>query len=465
MSGAGIVIAGGYLLFLAYSIATNTVYRFQKYSLYWLIVGTIFVNIGVGIFNKNPIFEFELLYIAGMLITQHRHFKINKNVLMAALISLLCVGISFAHLTLGIELPNVIPMTERMDDAYYVGLGILSRAKFTSFNSMQFVYYIFFVLIVVISIPKLDSNDRKELLFYIKKAFHVFFVFWCIEFVINNFYSPKLIRDIVYSAFKVVDEGRTYYPDFRNGYYGFDGLFTEQSYIGVMIVYYSIIYKNGLQSMKDCLWHIFSIGILIMNGSSTGQLLIPFALFILLKQYKLPQYITKKRFNFLITLFGLLICFGVVAIFYAIRTGLIYELYENLITKLMAYMVGGSGYSTANQRSAAIRALGNQIAWNAFIQCPLFGVGIGTTRAYGVITGALTCSGILGMLAHLSFIKNAFSIKLRKKNIVLLIIVFLYLYMTLMPWYIYYPTFIPLYLCFWDDDKNENIIELFDGSI
>ena len=465
MSAAGIAIAGGYLLFFIYSIATNTLYRFQKYSLYWLIVGTIFVNIGVGIFGKSPVFEFELLYIAGIVMTQRQLFKIKKKVLIAASVPLLCVGISFAHLISGINLPYVIPMTERMDDAYYVGLGVLSRAKFTSFNSMQFVYYIFFVLIVALSIPKLDSNDRKELLLYIKKAFHVFFVFWCIEFVINNFYSPKFIRDIVYSVFNVVDEWGTYYPDFRNGYYGFDGLFTEQSYIGVMVIYYSIIYKNGLLSMKDCLWHIFSIGILIMNGSSTGQLLILFALFILLKQYVLPRNITKKRFNFLIALVGLLICFCIVAIFYGIRTGLLNELYEALITKLMAYMEGGSGYSTANQRSAAIRALGNQIARSTFVQCPLFGVGIGTTRAYGVITGALTCSGILGMIAHLSFIKNAFSIKLRKKNIVLLIIVFLYLYMTLMPWYIYYPTFIPLYLCFWDDDKNENQIGLFDGNI
>ena len=450
MSVAGIAIAGVYILCLIYSIATNETYSFQTYSLYYLIIWTIFVNIGVGILDRNPIFEFELLYVVGMLLT--RKVNIRKKVLATAICSLICICISFVHLLLGSKLPNIIPMSERMDDAYYVGLGILSEAKFTSFNISQLIYYVLFVFIVAVSIPPLKAQDRENVLLYIKKAFHVFFIIWATEFVVNNLYSPEFIRNIVYFLFRVTDEARTYYPVFRNGYYGFDGFFTEQSYIGVMVIYYSIIYKNGLTTVKDLIWHFFSIGILLMNGSSTGLMLIPFALVIVLKQYGTAHNILKRRFKYLMFSLGLIVCIAAVAIFYGIQTGLLNTLVETLTTKLLAYITGGSGYSTANQRSAAIRALGNQIARSAFIQCPLFGVGIGTTRAYGVIIGALTCSGIIGIIAHFSFIKTTFSVKISMKNIVLLVIVLLYLYMTLMPWYIYYPTLIPLHLCFSDND-------------
>lgn len=346
-------------------------------------------------------------------------------------------------------------MSERMDDAYYVGLSILQKAKFSANNYSQFLYYFIFVVLILFSMEYIKNNG-DDILDFVRKSFYVFFVIWTIEFVLNNIVSVELVRDIVYSFFGGATDEKTYYPQLRNGFYGFVGLFSEQSYIGIMIVYYSISYIKGIRTRKEFAWFLYSIIVLLINGSTTGIVLVPFAAVVLAMHYFSKKRISRRKAIRMLFSLSALICVIVLIIVSQ------QELFRTLITatqtKIMAYLVGGSGYSTSDQRSAAIRTLANQIALTAFKECPLFGVGIGTSRGYGILVGTLLCNGVIGTVAYFLFIKKSFYLKVKKTNIILLLIVLMYSYMLLMPWFVYYACFIPLYLCF-QPNRNRILME------
>lgn len=442
MSIAGIAVIIIYVCALLYSIASKKMKKFKYLAFKVMIAGTMFVNVGVAIFNKSFVFLFEILYFFTIILGEYR---VKKDAVVAALISIVCVLISYAHLVIGVDLPLVIPMSERMDDAYYVGMNILQEAKFSGYNCSQFLYYAIFIVSVLFSLEYI-KNSRDDILNFVKKSFYVFFVIWTIEFILNNIVSAELVRDIVYSFFGGATDEKTYYPQLRNGFYGFVGLFSEQSYIGIMIVYYSISYINGIETKGEFTWFLYSMIILLINGSTTGIMLVPFAAVILVMHYWANKRITRQQT--IRRLLSLIALIGIIGVVIVSQRELFLVLITATKTKITAYLVGGSGYSTSNQRSAAIRALGNQIALSAFRKCPLFGVGIGTSRGYGILVGNLLCNGIIGMIAYFHFIKKAFCLKVKNTNIILLIIVLIYSYMLLLPWYVYYACFIPLYLCF-----------------
>lgn len=453
MSIAGIAVIIIYICALLYSIASKKIKKFKYGCFKLMIAGTMFINVGVAVFNKSFVLLFEILYFLTIIIGGGG--RVKKDALIASLLSMGCVWVSYIHLIIGGDLPSVILMSERMDDAYYVGMSILEKAKISGYNYSQFLYYAIFIVLVLFSQDYIKKKG-DDILDFIKRTFYVFFVIWTIEFMLNNIVSAELVRDIVYKFFGGATDEKTYYPQLRNGFYGFVGLFSEQSYIGIMIVYYSISYIKGIRTKKEFAWFFYSIIILLINGSTTGIMLLPFATIVLIMQYLAKKRITRRQV--IRNLFTLVVLIGVVGVIIVLQQELFQTLFTATKTKIMAYLVGGSGYSTSEQRSAAIRSLANQIALSAFKTCPLFGVGIGTSRGYGILVGTLLCNGIIGMFAYFYFIKKAFCLKIKQSNVILLLIVLMYSYMLLFPWFVYYACFIPLYLCF-QPNRNEILME------
>lgn len=453
MSIAGIAVIIIYVCALLYSIASKKIKKFRYSAFKLMIAGTMFINVGVAVFNKSFVFLFEILYLFTIILGGG--YRVKKDALVASLISIGCVLVSYVHLIIGDDLPSVIPMAERMDDAYYVGLSILQEAKFSGYNYSQFLYYSIFIVLVLFSLEYIKNNG-DDILDFVKMSFYVFFVIWTIEFILNNIVSAELVRDIVYKFFGGATDEKTYYPQLRNGFYGFVGLFSEQSYIGIMIVYYSISYIKGIRTKKEFVWFLYSIIILLINGSTTGIMLVPFAAVVLVMHYFANKRIKKQQAVRM--LFSLAALIGVIVLIIVSQQELFQALITATKTKITAYLVGGSGYSTSDQRSAAIRILANRIALSALKKCPLFGVGIGTSRGYGILVGTLLCNGIIGMVAYFYFIKESFCLKVKNTNIILLLIVLMYSYMLLMPWFVYYACFIPLYLCF-QPNRNRILME------
>lgn len=452
MSIAGIAVITIYVCALLYFIVIKKFKQFTYIAFKLMIVGTMFINVGVAAFNKSFVFLFEILYFFTIILG--REYVIKKDALIASFLTIGCVLVSYIHIIMGENLPSVIPMSERMDDAYYVGMSILEKARFSGYNFSQFLYYFLFIALVLFSIEFINNNG-DDLLDFVLKAFYLFFVIWMMEFILNNFVSAEFVRDIVYKFFGGGMDQKTYYPQLRNGFYGFVGLFSEQSYIGIMIVYYSISYIKGIRNKGEFAWFLYSVVILLINGSTTGIMLVPFAVFVLFVNFFAKKHITRKKAIKTLTFFVVLLIIVGVIIFS--QHEILITLITATKTKIVTYLVGGSGYTTSDQRSAAIRTLANQIALSAFIKCPLFGVGIGTSRGYGILIGTFLCNGFLGTMIYFYFIKRAFCLKFDNKNIFLLIIVLMYSYMILFPWFVYYACFIPLYLCFRSKDNGVSI--------
>ena len=125
------------------------------------------------------------------------------------------------------------------------------------------------------------------------------------------------------------------------------------------------------------------------------------------------------------------------------------ELIDQSTAKLLAAFYGGSTGSSisATFASGAIRNYGNSVALQAFQKSPILGVGIGTTRGYGIWTGLLATFGISGIAAFLYFIDKVVDFKLKGK-ITLFIIICVYFSIVLSVWYAYMPALIPIYLVF-----------------
>jgi hypothetical protein len=72
--------------------------------------------------------------------------------------------------------------------------------------------------------------------------------------------------------------------------------------------------------------------------------------------------------------------------------------------------------------SGYIRRFGNQVCYDVLKTNPLFGVGIGTTRGYGLIPSMLATFGVVGSLALVNFYRVFINIKINKQNIISFII-------------------------------------------
>lgn len=68
MSIAGITVIIIYVCTLLYSISCGKMKKF-RYSVFKLtIVGTMFINVGVAVFNKSFVFLFEILYLVTIIL-------------------------------------------------------------------------------------------------------------------------------------------------------------------------------------------------------------------------------------------------------------------------------------------------------------------------------------------------------------------------------------------------------------
>ena len=171
---------------------------------------------------------------------------------------------------ISMNMPQVIPTATVMDEVF-MGTATTAKASFSSINIVNFINLFVWVVSIMLSYKELNDRDHvEELMEFLHKSFYVFFVFVTIEFILNNLLSAREVRNVILSAMGVVDRAKVYYPQSRFGFYNFDGLYSEQSYISMMIVYYGIVYINGLRSNKERLFFVWSIIVLIMSSSTTG---------------------------------------------------------------------------------------------------------------------------------------------------------------------------------------------------
>ncbi|MBS6956406.1 MAG: hypothetical protein KH230_24635 [Enterocloster asparagiformis] len=444
MSIAGCIILALYGVGLIIAIISNKIRKFEYNVFVGMIAVSLFINIGRSIFNLSFIYLMEYLYLFTyiiMLCLGRRKLKFKRRIFLISTILILIIGLSELHLVLSRNMPNVIPYSIRMDDVYRGSVSAV-RARFSTYNIIHFWYFIIFVIIILLNYERFTDIQKKSVLLRdVEKLFIWAFGFWTLEWFSNNLISSSIWRNVVFEIFGVEKINTIYYQTNRFGFWGFSGFYSEQSYVSIMFIFYSIYYIKKELFGREWLVLIWSSILLVLNGSTTGLAMLPFVIIIIVKNvFKGATH--KKIFNRIII--SVVAILGV-SVFAILQNSLIRIMVNSTILKISAYLTGGF-FSSTIQTSAAIRQYGNAIAYNAFKKSPILGVGIGTTRGYGIITGALACMGVAGIISYLLFIKASFKVCFNREIRTLCIIILIYFSMILSVWYLYYPTIIPLYL-------------------
>lgn len=411
-----------------------------KYKTFLAMIGfSIFVNIGYSVFYLPYNIMLEILYIGISIICRinKRNFNINRKYFVASLVLIGAICIGDIQLFF-VDMPNVIPFSISMDSVYHAE-NSLSKATFSDNNIQYLRNMLLFIVVLGFSLEYIRCDEqRRRLISDVKKMFVGMFVIWTLEWVVNNFISPNIWREVVYNLFGNADIRKTYSVSYRFVGYSFNGFFTEPSYITVMLIYYAILWKQKLQSITDYLIYVWSILLLILNGSTSGMMLLIMAAILLIRNVGAK---TKKRI--LICFFSTILILGTVIV--ANYTS-IQPIINKVVLYLQAYIRGGS-YTSSRETAAAIRKYGNSIAYAAFIAKPFLGVGFGTTRGYGILPGTLACLGVVGTLIYAYYIKSAFNLKRNLDSTILLCVLIGYSTTILSVWYLYYPALIPIYVC------------------
>ena len=394
------------------------------YAFIIMLFFSIFVNIGF-VFSRIESISYsilaECLFILICLFTDIHTTKLNRN---AVVLSFLCVIILFfglINLVLNPYLPKIIPMTISIDSVF-LGENKVQSPNLSSSNIFYMFSFMLFLVVVNLSLPLFKRGGDMKVLFAIRKMFYIMFFLWFIEFLFNNLISNQMWRDLIYKVFGSV-EGKTFNGVKRYGFYGFSGFFSEQSYISVMLIFYVIEYVLGISSKTDYLLHLCSIVLLILNSSTTGIILLPFGVYTLFVDRK--RRIKKK------TIYRLFVSIFIGIIVFIIFTKAFPSIYNKIIelttTKLRSYFNNNTTNNTASV-SAKTRSFGNKIAWDAFFKSPILGVGIGTTRGYGVWSGAFACFGLAGIVFYFLAMFKCFDItRISCCDLYLIILVYLHI--------------------------------------
>lgn len=277
-----------YLVLFAFYLSINKMRQFKWIIFNAAIIITIFVALGRSIRNASFITLAMLLYdfTAVIYLSSGRmHIKANKKCFFFLLLLSMVLLLSLLNLIINPNMPGVILMDTSMDSVYY-GQGSIEKAVWSHSNIAALRDMILMCAGVFFSIEYLSNyNERYKLLTNIRKAFYVFFIAITIEFVMNNLFSPTILRGFVYSILNVdtSDVSKIWTAENRFGYYGVTALFPEQSYISLLIIFYLIVYDQRIRSNKDLFWFLYSIVALFMSGCTTGLTLLPLSAFIYIR--------------------------------------------------------------------------------------------------------------------------------------------------------------------------------------
>lgn len=434
------------ILFIFLSIfPKNTGVRLRNLLLASIAV-SLFINVGYVISKHITYSGFAMIYFL------MAYVFLRKRILVTEPIRKELIFIPFAIASVSLiasllveafgNTIEVIPVSTVIDDVYDGSAGMVAPS-ITNANFTTLAYLLMFFA-YCLSASEVIRGEKclKWLCDKLIVIFNIAMVVAVLEFGLNNFVAPFIFRKIVFLTFGIRDSATTYDGAMRYGRYGFSLLFTEQSYIIILLAYYAIQIVRKNTSNRNLLWIILSIVTLLLNGSTTGLMLVPLGFITLLYLvYKKP----KK--NFLVYVMGLvlLMSIGSLVVIMSERDS---SLLSVTLGRISALIEGGR-YSNVLDTSSAIRNFGNAVALEAWTKSPIFGLGLGTTRAYGLLVSGLVSFGVLGLLSYFIFMKIAFRCTVETfGRFCLLITVLAYLIFGLNISYTYSPALVAFILPF-----------------
>lgn len=423
MSIVGFFIILSTILYFIYCLINKQIIDFRWYLFLGMILSNMFIGIGyvINIGITLPyymffqilfcIFSIILIYISKINIKMR-----NKNIYSALIFfSLILVGIF--NLLVSNDLPQIILEYDSFILGDYYGTYI---PYFNEENRYYLINLVLFLVTIFLSQDYLINKEKViSLIKYMKKFYMIYFIILLFEILISNIFNNTYFRDIILFSFGVQDYGKGISDYiFRNGIIGGAVFFPETSYISIVLIYYLLNLKQGLNSNLEILMHYISMVLLLLSGSSAGAMLLPLAIIISLKE------IINKRKKYIHGLFLLCYICIIINLIY-IYSDIFYMFKDILISKINSYLSGEESNDIISYSGLA-RNFGNEQAYKIFIEEPFWGIGLGSIWAFGIIPSALANMGIIPLLAYSIYIKYNFYISIYKRNILLLIILVLY---------------------------------------
>lgn len=450
ISVMGMCMIIAYLPLILFSLDSKKYRACKRTALIAAICVPLFNNLGTVVgnisYSKFATYVYLLICVIGVL--RKKRIHINRYALQAAIFLGIALLLGLLYLISPLPKPDVILMSTKIDNVY-LGHSATQEARMTFANFSALIEMIILVVGILASKEFFDNGeDVNFILNTIRRCYCVFFLLFTIEWVINNFVSSTLIRDIVLDQkfIGTFDVNKVYYPRNRLGFYGFDGFYSEESYVSMLLLFFCINWVQGIRSGKEFIQYIWGIALCIMSGCTSGLFIVcfPVALLLIIYFKRLKKRISVMRF--------LIVCFILIGSVMCIFIGVMYadifaDIFADAWQKFRAVLLGVTIATNSELRSGAIRNFGNQVVLKAFMKSPIVGVGIGTTRGYGVLSGWLATFGLLGIFAYLNFMKHSIGLKIQDKKW-LLVVILAYFTTVLSSYYVYSYLVIPYLLLF-----------------
>lgn len=443
IAGIGIII----ILLLIRIGKTRAEYHYIIFKI--SILASLFINVGYfsnKLINFSYSSFFMYFYVAisliNLIINKDIHVILRKKINISSFILIFSILISFANIIFFKSNSKIVPMSTSIDDVAY-GIVQLSSPVFGGSNISALRDIIIFIIFCYFSYEYIISEDRViDTTNTIEWVFEIFFILMIIEFIISNFIDASYFRSIVNSAFGLTEKTYELSP-YRNGLYSAYGLFTEPSYVAsVMVVYYGIKFIRGFTGIKETIAFILSIFVLIISGSSAAVFIAPFGLCTYI-YWLTKKNRKKKQIYILSTIIMVPICTVIIIAIINNNSELLSKILSTAIAKIQQYSGDGGTYGSGYARS-----FGNKVCYNVLETNPIFGVGLGTTRGFGIVPGAIATLGIVGSAAYVFFAKFTFNICMNKFNIILWIIFLFYFCYMFSIWHLYMPATMAIFICF-----------------
>lgn len=455
IAGMGIII----ILMLIKIGKTRTEYNYIIFKI--AVLTSLFINVG---YFSNKLINFSyssffmyfyvVISLINLIISRDIHFIFRKKIIIPSFILILSILISFANIIFFKSNSKIVPMSTSIDDVAY-GIVQLSYPVFSGSNISAMRDIIIFMIFCYFSYEYIVSKDRViDITNTIEWVFEIFFILIIIEFIISNFIDINFFRNIINIVFGLTE--KTYeLPPYRNGLYSAYGLFVEPSYVAsVIMIYYGIKFIRGFTGIKETIFFILSIFVLFISGSSAAVFIVPFGLCTYI--YWLTKKTRKKKQMYILSIIIMIPIFTIIIIsIIKNNSELFNKILSTAIAKIQQYSGNGGTYGSGYARS-----FGNKVCYNVLETNPIFGVGLGTTRGFGIVPGAIATLGIVGSTAYLFFAKFTFNICINKFNIILWIIFLFYFCYMFSIWHLYMPATMAIFICFnrfQIDTKNNKI--------
>lgn len=442
----------GALILTAYIVSQlfNKKKNFQFFLYKLSIIVSMFVNVGFVFKNKTSMsystycmYICVVVFLINCIVFRKNTMYKNSRAMISSILLIFVVVMSYINLINSSNLASVVPFEICIDDVSN-GLAYTSIPEFNKNNVGAFRDFVVFCLFCTFSGDFLTDKEKvDDLVKTIERFYKVMFIFLLMEFFVSNFVSNTMMRSIINTIFGVLE--RTYeVPPQRYGLFNAYGLYVEPSYVaGTMLGYYAIKYVRGINGFKDQCYFLLSVLILIISGSSTGILLISIASIVFIHSNIKLNRRTIILFGISLTVLPIIIVISAVTINNSNKQ-IFNDIYETTSSKVIAYIHKdqsdkGSGYARMN---------GNRMCYEVLKTNPFVGVGLGSTRGFGLIPGMVATMGVLGIVAYIFFAKINFNIYINKKNIFLFSIYMALLCYIFSIWYIYMPAIIGIFIGF-----------------